>query len=156
MKEGVSGWQEWAAGGGERQELSFLPHQCKLLLALAGGGCPHPLLPGVKFSASISPRHTLLLGLWNDSLGHTSSVRCPLPVLLFLEIQGRHEATLGQVLIWNSHFPGRRHEATRGQVLPAIKAGTYCSPALVQSSASRCYKVPDLLGKSVFFMHVTY
>lgn len=151
MKEGVSGRQEWAAGGGERQELSLLPHQRKLLLALAGGGCPHPLLPGVEFNASISPRHTLLRGLWNDSLRHTSNVRYPLPVLLFLEVQGRHEATLGQVLTCSSHFPGRRHEVTRSQVLPAVKAGTYCSPASVQSSASRCYKVPNLLGKCFLY-----
>lgn len=46
------------------------------------------------------PFHALLLVLW----GHTSSVGRPLPLLLFLEVQGRHEAPLGQVLTWSSHL----------------------------------------------------
>lgn len=39
MKEGVSGRQEWGAGGQERQELSLLPRHCKLLMVWPGGGC---------------------------------------------------------------------------------------------------------------------
>lgn len=123
----------WCRRVGEAGALPFPTHW--KLLPLAGGGCPPTW-------SSVPPFHP---AAWSEEPQHTSSVRCPLPLLLFLEVQGRHEATLGQVLTWNSHFPGRRHETTRGQVLPAVKAGTFCLFALVQSfwstllpGATRC------------------
>lgn len=154
---GVAGRQEWVqeVRRGRSSPCSHTTVSCCWPgLGWAGGGCPHPLLPDV-FSASISPRHTLLLGLWSHSPGHTWVWGVLCLCCCSWRCREGTKPPWAKALTWNSHFPGRRHEATRGQVLPAVKTGNFCSPALVQS-ACRCYKVPGLFGKNVFFMHVAY